>query len=60
MTMSTDEGPLTPEEAEVMGRQTERKTRGERVSEQTVYGDTESVENEDQTDAHEAEPDEHV
>ena len=59
--MGTDETPLTPEEAEVMGRQTERQTRGERLRDQTVYGDVGgTVENEDQTDAHHAEPDEHL
>lgn len=44
-----------------MGRQTERATRGERIRDQVVYGDLgDTVENEDQTDAHHAEPDEHV
>lgn len=53
--------PLSPREAESMGRQTETHTRGERIREQVVYGDVGgSVENEDQTDAHHAEPGEHV
>jgi hypothetical protein len=59
-TEADDLPPLTPQEAQVMGRQTETKTRGERVQDQVVYGDIESVENEDQADAHHAEPDEHL
>ncbi|HTU68754.1 MAG TPA: hypothetical protein VMF11_00410 [Candidatus Baltobacteraceae bacterium] len=59
--MSTErEKPLSPKEAESMGRQTETHTLGEKISDQVVYGDTESVENEDQMDAHHAESDEHV
>jgi len=55
------EEPLTVEEAEVMGRQTERSIRGEPLRRQTVYGDIGgTVENEDQADAHHAEPGEHV
>jgi len=54
------EKPLTPKEAESMGRQTETHTRGEKISDQVVYGDTESVENEDQMDAHHADADDIV
>lgn len=44
-----------------MGRQSERDVRGEPLRRQTVYGDIEgSVDNEDQADAHHAEPDEHL
>ena len=51
--MSTErEKPLTPREAESMGRQTETNTIGQKISDQVVYGDTESVENEDQMDEH--------
>ena len=60
-TEADDIPPLSPKEAESMGRQTETYTRDEPVSEQVVYGDVEdSPENEDQTDAHHAGPDEHV
>jgi hypothetical protein len=59
--MSTErEKPLTPREAESMGRQTETYTRGEKIEDQVVYGDTESVENEDQTDEHHADADDIV
>jgi hypothetical protein len=54
------EEPLSPREAESMGRQTETRTRGQRTADQVVYGDVESVENEDQADAHHAESDEHL
>ena len=53
--MSTErEKPLTPREAESMGRQTETHTIGQKISNQVVYGDTNSVENEDQMDEHHA------
>lgn len=59
--MERDQTPLSSEEAEVMGRQSERDVRGEPLRRQTVYGDIEgSVDNEDQADAHHAEPGEHV
>jgi hypothetical protein len=59
--MSTErEKPLTPREAESMGRQTETYARGEKIEDQVVYGDTESVENEDQTDEHHADADDIV
>jgi hypothetical protein len=54
------EKPLSPEEAERMGRQTETYTRGEKISDQVVYGDVDGPENEDQMDEHHAESDEHV
>jgi hypothetical protein len=59
--MSTErEKPLTPREAESMGRQTETHTIGQKISDQVVYGDTESVENEDQMDEHHADADDIV
>jgi hypothetical protein len=54
------EKPLSPKEAESMGRQTETHTRGEKISDQVVYGDVESVENEDQMDEHHADADDIV
>ena len=54
------EKPLTPREAESMGRQTETHTIGQKISDQVVYGDTESVENEDQMDGHHADADDIV
>jgi hypothetical protein len=59
-TEADDLPPLTQREAESMGRQTESRARGQRIIDQVVYGDVESVENEDQADAHHAEPDEHL
>jgi hypothetical protein len=55
-----EEQPLTPREAESMGRQTETHTIGQKISNQVVYGDTESVENEDQMDEHHGESDDIV
>ncbi len=43
-----------------MGRQTETHTIGQKISDQVVYGDTESVENEDQMDEHHADADDIV
>ena len=60
-TEADDIPPLSPKEAESMGRQTETHTLGERISDEVVYGDVDdSVENEDQADAHHADPDEHL
>lgn len=60
-TEADDMAPLTPREAESMGRQVTTGTVGEKVTDQVVYGDVEnSVENQDQYDAHHAESDEHV
>jgi hypothetical protein len=60
-TPADDLKPLTRREAESMGRQTETATRGEPVADQVVYGDVgDTVENEDQSDAHHAESDEHL
>ena len=60
-TEADDIPPLSKREAEAMGRQTATYTRGEKITDQVVYGDVDdSVENEDQTDAHHAESDEHV
>jgi len=54
-------GALSSREAEAMGRQTDPRFRGEDVGNEVVYGDVgDSVENEDQTDAHHAEDDEHL
>ena len=48
-------------EAEAMGRQTDPHFRGEDPGNEVVYGDVgDNVENEDQTDAHHAEDDEHL
>jgi len=53
--------PLSRREAGVAGEQTERKLRGIPESAQTVYGDVdEGYDNEDQADAHHAEPGEHL
>ena len=53
--------PLTPQEAESMGRQVETHTRGEKIEDQVVYGDVdEGFENEDQADAHHADADDIV
>lgn len=55
------ERPLSPKEAESMGRQTETYVRGEKISDQVVYGDVDgTVENEDQTDMHHADADDIV
>lgn len=60
-TEADDIAPLTRREAESMGRQTETETIGQPKARQVVYGDVEdSVETEDQKDAHHAESDEHV
>lgn len=59
-TEADDLPPLSNREAQAMGRQTETRTRGERISDEVVYGDVESVENEDQADAHHADPGEHL
>ena len=59
--MSTErEKPLTPKEAESMGGQTETHRIGQKISDQVVYGDTNSVENEDQMDEHHADADDIV
>jgi hypothetical protein len=54
------EKPLSPQEAESMGRQTETHTIGQKISDQVVYGDVDSVENEDQMDEHHADADDIV
>ncbi|MBV9270260.1 MAG: hypothetical protein JO165_04145 [Candidatus Eremiobacteraeota bacterium] len=59
--MQDERDPLSPREAEAMGRQVDPHFRGEDVGNEVVYGDVdEGVENEDQTDAHHAEEDEHL
>jgi hypothetical protein len=60
-TEADDLQPLSPEEAEAMGRQTEGSGGVFDPKRETVYADIESSpENEDQADAHHADPDEHV
>ena len=60
-TEADDEEPLTQREAGAAGEQTARKLRGVPENVQTVYGEVdEGFDNEDQADAHHAEPGEHV
>lgn len=60
-TEADDIPPLSPKEAESMGRQTETHTLGEKISDQVVYGDVdEGFENEDQADEHHADADDIV
>jgi hypothetical protein len=60
-TEADDEEPLGPREAGAAGEQTERPLRGVPLNVQTVYGDVdEGFDNEDQADAHHAEPGEHL
>jgi hypothetical protein len=46
--------PLSRKESEVMGRQTESHAPGAKPEDQTVYGEMNSVETEDQADVHSA------
>jgi hypothetical protein len=58
-----DEEALTPldeREAAAMGSQRARPLRDFKPGEQTVYGEVDGPENEDQYDAHHAGPDEHL
>lgn len=60
-TEADDETPLTSREAEAMGEQAVRRLRDIPAERQTVYGDVdEGFDNEDQADAHHADPGEHV
>lgn len=60
-TEADDEPPLSPQEAAVMGSQTARKLRDVPESRETVYAEVDlGYDNEDQADAHHAEPGEHV
>lgn len=60
-TEADDLDPLSPAQAAHAGAQTERRLRGIPESEQTVYGDVdEGFDNEDQADAHHADPGEHL
>ena len=60
-TEADDEEPLSLEEARAMGEQAVRRLRGIAQSQQTVYGEVdEGFDNEDQADAHHAEPGEHL
>ena len=60
-TEADDEAPLSSREAEAMGEQTTRRLRGIPPERQTMYGDVdEGYDNEDQADAHHADPGEHV
>jgi hypothetical protein len=48
--------PLSERESEVMGRQTEGHRPGQKLEDETVYGETDyGPETEDQADAHNAE-----
>lgn len=56
-----ERSPLSRRESEAMGRQTDPDLPGEDQGNEVVYGEIDnSPENEDQRDAHRAEPDEHV
>ena len=60
-TEADDEEPLTPREEGVAGAQTDRPLRGVPENIKTVYGEVdEGYENQDQADAHHAEPGEHL
>jgi len=60
-TEADDLPPLDPSEAAVMGNQAVRRLRDIAPGQQTVYGEVdEGFENEDQIDAHHAEPGEHL
>ncbi|MBV8425075.1 MAG: hypothetical protein JO349_07780 [Candidatus Eremiobacteraeota bacterium] len=60
-TEADDEKPLTSREAEVMGEQAVRRLRDIPKERQTVFGEVdEGFDNEDQADAHHADPGEHV
>jgi len=52
--------PLDSREAAVMGSQRPRPLAGIDESSETVYGEVDGPETEDQFDAHHAEPDEHL
>lgn len=54
--VADDTPPLNKRESEVMGRQTEGHRPGQKLEDETVYGETGSgPENEDQADVHNAE-----
>ncbi len=60
-TEADNEKPLDSEEAAVMGAQAVRRLRGIPKDRETVYGDVdEGYDNEDQADANQAGPGEHV
>jgi hypothetical protein len=60
-TEADDLPPLDLGEARAMGEQAVRRLRGIPESQQTVYGEVdEGFDNEDQADAHHADPGEHV
>jgi len=52
--------PLDSREAAAMGSQRPRKLHGIPEDEETIYGEVDGPETEDQFDAHHAEPDEHL
>ena len=59
-TQADNIAPLTEQEAQVMGRQVVKSTDKHQLQE-TIYGDVDSsYENEDQVNAHQAGPDEHL
>jgi hypothetical protein len=60
-TVADKEKPLTAKESKVMGTQTARHFRDIDENEETVYGEGSfGYDNEDQADAHHADPGEHV
>ncbi|HTX03385.1 MAG TPA: hypothetical protein VMD07_06875 [Candidatus Acidoferrales bacterium] len=60
-TEADDEAPLSSDEAAVMGAQAVRRLRDIPKERETVYGDVdEGYDNEDQADANQAGPGEHV
>lgn len=60
-TEADHEEPLTPDEAAAMGEQAVRRLRDIPKERQTVYGEVDlGFDNEDQADAHHAEPGEHL
>ncbi|MBV8354796.1 MAG: hypothetical protein JO101_05720 [Candidatus Eremiobacteraeota bacterium] len=60
-TEADDEEPLDTSEAAVMGRQAVHRLRDIAKNQMTVYGEVDQgFENEDQADAHRAQPGEHL
>jgi hypothetical protein len=54
------ETPLDEREAAAMGSQRPRPLRDIKAEAQTIYGEVDGPETEDQYDAHHADPDEHL
>jgi hypothetical protein len=60
-TEADDEEPLSPREEAAAGAQTDRRLRGVPENAKIIYGEVdEGYDNQDQADAHHAEPGEHV